>query len=458
MSPFLAFRLHLLLLLTTMLATALVLGAVQPPPRSSALIDTVQASDTVAVLVAFKTDGDNAFHDLPLHRRAELVKTARERLLKAAGIRVQPRSNLRFSRGAVLDLNARQVRRLSRQPEVWSLELNHGISYEADNLPAAPPVDALSTPSLQPRLANGIDVAIIDSGLDRLELPHPVNPIDSACFCSRGERGCCPNDESIQLGGNAAIDQIGHGTAVTHLLIQEFSKHTNSPINLFPLKVIDDYAGICCPVDIASALDWVAANHPGLEVANVSLSVGQRRRDYCSSGWGRSRVVADAVSAVLANGTVVVAASGNDGDPGGIALPGCVPGVITVGAVYAETYPPTKTPEWGCVESVQNKNQVTCFSNAAPMLDILAPGAYHSGPWLKGSWKSEELRGTSFAAPLVSGCAAAVLSKFPRLEAGDVRSALIDSASLVPDHRNGSEWPLLDCGAALERAAAIAGL
>ncbi|NBD95373.1 MAG: S8 family serine peptidase [Gammaproteobacteria bacterium] len=420
------------------------------------MMDSVHASDTVAVLVAFRTDGDTAFHDLPLHRRAELVKTARERLFKAAGIRGKPRSDLKFSRGVVVDLNARQVRRLSRQPDVWSLELNHGISYEADNLPVAPSVDALRTPSLQSRLSNGIDVAIIDSGLDRLELPHAVRPVDSACFCSRGDKGCCPNAESTQLGGNAAIDQHGHGTAVTHLLIQEFSKHTSSPLNLIPLKVIDDYAGICCPADIASAFDWVAANHPGLEVANVSLSVGQRRRDYCSSGWGRSRVVADAVSAVLANGTVVVAASGNDGDPGGIALPGCVPGVMTVGAVYAETYPPTKIPEWGCVESVQNKNQVTCFSNAAPMLDLLAPGAYFSGPWLDGSWEHETLRGTSFAAPLVAGCAGAIRAQFPDLDGNQVRESLVSSGITISDHRNQQSWPLLNCAGAMELAREMA--
>jgi hypothetical protein len=442
-TPFHQFRLSVLLFLQAAAAWLLIGILHDPPPRHPTLLDILKSQPTVSTLITFQTPQDSDFRQLPPLERHRLVSQRQQAILKAAGIRHAPRLAFSYSRGMVIDLNRRQLHRISRQNGLWSIEVNHNFRYEAQ--PGLATSTPLPSPPLRPPQNDALKIAVIDSGLERLTLGDGVTHMEAACFCSRGDHGCCPNGNSILFGDQAGVDHHGHGTAVTHLLLDQLKQFSDVSVNLVTVKIIDDYPGICCSADIVAAMDWLASQHPDLDIVNISLSAGTRSRAFCSDGWGADRLVSDAANALVTNGTVVVAASGNDGDANGIAPPGCAPGVITVGAVYKQDYPDDFQPfDLGCRDDTQHQDQVTCFSNASRALDLLAPGAYVSAPWLKGA-QHDSLRGTSFAAPKVSGCAASLLAAAPSLTAQQIGQLLTQSGTQVTDPRSRRQWPRLDC-------------
>jgi len=451
-SPFHLLRLYFLLILLSLLASAVVLAISEPVNRHSRLADTAQAEPSVRILLAFRTDRDSDFQSLPLRERANIKQRVQRQVMRDAGIRQPTVRDFKYSRGVVLDISARQLHRLSRQKRVWAIEPNHSARYEALGDPPQAPKYWATPEAVHHGTNKAVKVAMIDSGLQTLPDSGRLQFTDAACFCSRGDNGCCPADSVTQFRSDSTVDEHGHGTAVASILTDSMRRYSSGPINLVVTKIIDDYPGICCPADIAAAFDWLAASHPDLDVVNASLSVGGSRHSFCNDGWGTDRVVADAVSAVAQNGTLIVAASGNDADPARILPPGCVSGVITVGGVYDQDYPSDYHPGAGCTDEVQQVNQVACFSNAGRALDILAPAAYLSAPWLNGTRRDQDLRGTSFAAPQVAGCVAAIRAEFPALSSDSVRDALLNSGKPVTDHRNDTTWPLLDCQAAMDAA------
>lgn len=455
MRPYFFVRQCLLLALVTLLASAVGLGLLASPLRTPGLVDSAAQNGHVTVLVTFQTASDASFQQLPLAQRALLVRGQRQRLMQSIGFDRAPTRSFRFSRGMLLDLTPRQIRRLSRQRGVWQIEFNQGIAYEAEPDTDAPKPDSsiAAIESRTKRIEAATKMAVIDTGLERLRASQHAAVVDQACFCSR-DGGCCPAGGVNQRGAGSVRDEHGHGTAVTDIAVRTAERHApQQNLALVAVKVLDDYPGICCHSDVAAAFDWLAATHPDLDVVNASLNIGARYPGYCDDGWGSSRLIADAVSAVQYNGASVVGASGNEGSLTGISAPACVSGVTSVGAVYKEDYPPEKKPEWGCIDAVQNRNQVTCFSNSGEALDLLAPGAYLTGPWLNGTIRAESLRGTSFAAPQVAGCTAAIRALAPDLDAESVKDLLVETGLAVLDHRNGETWPLLDCDRAIQALA-----
>ena len=164
----------------------------------------------------------------------------------------------------------------------------------------------------------------------------------------------------------------------------------------------------------------LAAARAGRGVINLSL------------GGGPDPVVALAINEAVARGSLVVAASGNDGEKGSpLSYPAAQPHVLTIAA----------TDENG---------QVASFSSRSAYVDLAAPGDnIMVASALSGSW--EEASGTSFAAPIVSGAAAWLWTMRPELDASQVAEILRRSARDVsPAGRDdASGFGLLDVAAAL---------
>jgi hypothetical protein len=106
---------------------------------------------------------------------------------------------------------------------------------------------------------------------------------------------------------------------------------------------------------------------------------------------------------------VVVAATGNEG-ASAIAWPARYPKAIAVGAVERQGSGVTIAP----------------YSNRGENIDVVAPGSGIVGPWPGNSYMSGD--GTSFAAPFVSGLAALLLSRDPRLTPAQVSTRLRNTA------------------------------
>jgi MYXO-CTERM domain-containing protein len=195
--------------------------------------------------------------------------------------------------------------------------------------------------------------------------------------------------------------------------------------------------------DVIDGIDWAIANRAlyNIVALNMSLGNGVKYTAACSSKLSNPyrQPFIDARNA----GILSVVSSGNDGFSDGIANPACTPEAVSVGAVYdANVGGRTWTsPEPDCTDSATAADKVTCFSNSASFLTLLAPGALTT---VTGA----TVAGTSLSAPVVTGAVAVLAQAFPGDTAAGRLSRLTASGKPVTDARNGIVKPRVDLLAA----------
>jgi subtilisin family serine protease len=258
----------------------------------------------------------------------------------------------------------------------------------------------------------GVPVTIVDSGLD---VDHPE-------FLNRPDTILLNAQEPAGIGGE-------HGTSVASII--------GAPVNgvglvgVYPrvvLKSWDAAIGTGTQLESSEIAEGIlAAARSGRGVINLSL--GSDAPDL---------PIELAVSEAVASGSLVVAASGNDGDNGSpLGYPAAFPHVTTVAA----------TDRAGTVAS---------FSSRSPYVDLAAPGDDVTVASALGrNWKSAS--GTSFASPIVAAAAAWIWTVRPELSAGQVAEILRRSARDLgqPGRDPASGFGMLDVGAALALRAPI---
>lgn len=268
-------------------------------------------------------------------------------------------------------------------------------------------------------------IAVIDSGVSPMNDdfgPRVIGSVDLA--------GSQPNTPNA--------DGFGHGTMVAGLAAGSSATHAgvNPLANIVSVDVIDD-TGRANTSDVIRACDWILANQAAynIRVANLSLSA----EGDSSFRWDP---LDKAVERLWFSGITVVTAVGNygvDTGPSGVHLaPANDPFVITVGASDTNG---TVTPAddfaapwsaWG----------YTNDGFAKP--DLSAPGRYMIAP-IPGPQSTLgaaggqnpalvptgyiQLSGTSFAAPVVAGAAAALIMAHPDWTPDQVKGALMVGAS-----------------------------
>ena len=142
-----------------------------------------------------------------------------------------------------------------------------------------------------------------------------------------------------------------------------------------------------------------AVDH-GAKVINMSLG-----------GTLYSQLLDDTIQYAISKGVIVVAAAGNSGT-NEYDYPASYDGVISVGATNAQ-------------------KKLASFSTYGPGVDVVAPGdniystIYH--PTIGSTYYY--LSGTSMAAPMVSGVASLLKTKYPTLTSYDVEQILEDTAT-----------------------------
>lgn len=174
----------------------------------------------------------------------------------------------------------------------------------------------------------------------------------------------------IEQNGFAGRPQpTGHGTAIASLLVGSQGRFHGAATGA-SLYVADVYGGnraAGSATAIVKALGWLAGHHA--QVINISL-VGPQ-----------NRLVQRAIQIVQARGIQIVAAVGNDGPAAPPQYPASYPGVVAV-------------------TGVDGRGRALVEAGRATHLDFAAPGADMAAA-LAGQGYSR-VRGTSFAAPLVS--------------------------------------------------------
>jgi serine protease AprX len=253
----------------------------------------------------------------------------------------------------------------------------------------------------------GIDVALVDSGVT------PVRGLDQPGKIVYGpdlsNEGGLPN--------LAGMDTFGHGTHLAGIITGDDGDQVGGIARrsrLVSVKV----AGATGETDIAqviAGIDWVVEhkNDNGLNIRVLNLSLGVD---------GVKTNIDDPLSAAVerawAAGIVVVAAVGNRGNEvGGVDSPAVSPYVIAVGA--HESYDAWGSLDWIAPWSsggnefrtpdvVAPGRSILSFRVPGSLLDHKYPDAAVGDRYFLGS-------GSSQSTAVVSGFAAAILSKHPQL-------------------------------------------
>lgn len=253
----------------------------------------------------------------------------------------------------------------------------------------------------------GVDIAIIDSGIDsnHPDLQSNLGEGYATTSCSGDE--CQQEWDDDHLHGTHCAGVIGaldNGQGVIGVA---------PDVTLHAVKVMSA-AGSGSGSDIADGIVWAADN--GCEVANVSLGTDSP-----------SEAVHDAIKYATKNGTLVVAAAGNGGP--------CSDCLHYPGA-YEETL---------CVGAINQDEELAEFSLTGDAVDIVAPGAEIPSTVLDGEYSA--FSGTSMATPHVVGAAALLISA--GLTPGEAKQRLLKTAKDIGLAENEGGNGLVDCEAAL---------
>jgi subtilisin family serine protease len=217
---------------------------------------------------------------------------------------------------------------------------------------------------------------------------------------------------------NDPMDDNGHGTHVAGIItangILSSSKGVAPDAKVLAVKVLSA-SGSGYLSDVVAAIYYVVDGPDGVygteddfnaDVISMSLGTSPPYTYKASNCDNAYPAMTNAISYARSKGVSVVAAAGNSGGAG-ISLPGCISGVITVGAV-------------------DSKDKVQTWSGKGLSLDLVAPGVSILSTWLNGQYATAS--GTSMATPMVSGVIALMKQKNQSLSVDDIYNKLITTA------------------------------
>lgn len=301
-----------------------------------------------------------------------------------------------------------------RQGEQWAIT-NTGAAAQADGHPGVAGVDVRAPLAWSVTAGAGTVVAVVDSGVD---MAHP--DLAANIWSNPGEQ--CGN--GVDDDANGLVDDCRgwdfgdrdadpspvqgatgwyHGTHVAGIVAAARNGTGTVGVapeaTILPLKVSDS-AGRISLAAIAAAIDYASAH---ADVINLSLGTSPGApREYVT---GLEAAIARAGAA----GVTVVAAMGNDGVD------------ITNRPVWPASYA-SFYDHVIAVGASTNADTRASFSNTGAPLTIYAPGWAVMSTMPQTAWGF--LYGTSMAAPVVAGAAAAVEASGSASTPGAIRARL----------------------------------
>jgi subtilisin family serine protease len=354
------------------------------------------------------------------------------------------------------NLSAGEIESLARNPLVETIypeKIGKLYRAEGNAIIRAP---ALHT---QNGRGAGVTVAVIDDGVDYRHpelggsnFPNSV-VIGGYDFIWSEANGTPTENPLPACDGSGECDS--HGTSVAGIIAGRGDTQTGAtgvaPQARIVGLVVAGAEGIP-ERHIIGALDWVnqkRAQH-GIRVVNMSLGFSAFSASTCDSAPGVEGIRMAIERLVSANVAVVVA-SGNEAKTNGIAFPACLSQAISVGAVYDANIG-SGIQFQDCTDATTAADKVTCYSNSAGFLTLLAPSHNARSPrmTMAGGGYDNTFGGTSAAAPYTAGAIAALMSVDPKSNRppAEYVQILRETGKPVLDGKSGFTTPRIDLDAA----------
>jgi hypothetical protein len=251
------------------------------------------------------------------------------------------------------------------------------------------------------RRGAGVSVAVIDDGVD---YRHPALVDAVVAGSDTGDRDDDPFPDQEEDG------LATHGTAVAGIIAGR-DVGVAPAASIVALKYSGDNLDESLS-PVLEALDLAVMNQQTVNppIGVISMSLGFDHLGFYTStcdGEPNAGPFAAVIDRAVEAGIVVVASSGNEAKGDSVALPSCLSNVISVGAVYDADIGSAAFE--ACQDGRTAADQVTCYSNSADHVALLAPSHNCHTPRAGGGYL-ETFGGTSAAAPYASGVVALLMS------------------------------------------------
>ncbi|WP_247731270.1 S8 family serine peptidase [Halovivax limisalsi] len=292
------------------------------------------------------------------------------------------------------------IDQLERQPDVAYAERNETWHAFAEE-----PNDPRFSDQYAPQLVNAptawdtemgsmdVTIAVIDTGAD---YTHP--DISDRFGENKGYDFVDGDGDPAPVGGRM------HGTHVSGCAAATTGNNEGvagiSNCHLISGRVLGPNGGSV--TDIADGIQWAADQ--GADIINLSLG-----------GGGGSETGRSAINYAYNNGTLPIAAAGNDGGP------------VSYPAAYQNCL---------AVSAIDESENLASFSNRGPEINVASPGVDVLSSVPDGGYDTAS--GTSMASPVAAGVAALGKSAHPDLSAQELWDKLEETAvdiGLPEDHQ-----------------------
>ena len=310
-----------------------------------------------------------------------------------------------------------------------------------------PPTLAQSVPLVgaDQAWAQGFDgsgrvIAILDTGVNAT---HPFlagKVVEEACYSSNypaaSATTVCPNGGTEQTGAGAGVNcpagitGCDHGTHVAGIAAgngasagQSFSGVARGA-SVMAVQVFSRFGSSaqCGSLPVPCALTFSSDQIKGLERVYALRSTHQFASVNMSLGGGLNSTYCDddplkpTIDNLRSVGIATVIASGNNGSVSQIGKPSCISSAVSVG-------------------STTDSDQVSSFSNVAPILSLFAPGSSINSSVPGGGYSN--FNGTSMATPHVAGAFAILKQAAPTASVTALLTALQQTGQPITDTRSG---------------------